>query len=68
MDTLKNYELCRIAPALFQNNGFMRFGEDKADLANYLLSKCTTIDEEEAKKIMKDNGIAVVVDGGHLLH
>ena len=68
MDILKNYELCRIAPALFQNNGFMRFGEDKADLANYLLSKCTTIDEEEAKKIMKDNDIAVVVDGGHLLH
>ena len=39
MDTLKNYELHRIAPALFENNGFMRFSEEKAELANYLLCK-----------------------------
>ena len=66
-DCLAKYELCVVAPSMFDNNGFMRTPK-KADLADFLVSEDCKTDYNTMKQKIQSGEMKVVLDGGALLH
>ena len=60
-DCPAKYEICVVAPSMFDNNGFMRTPK-KADLADFLVFEDCKTD------YMQSGEMKVVLDGGALLH
>ena len=63
-DCLAKYELCFVAPSMFENNGFMRMPKT-SDQADFL--DCKT-DYNTMKQKMQSGEMKVVLDRGALLH
>lgn len=66
-DTLRHYELCSVAPSLFDENGFMRTLK-KSDLGKAMIKDNSFISKESGKEIIVDPEVEVICDGGALVN
>ena len=64
-EVLAGYELCSVAPSLFDDNGFMRSG-GKSKLADYLVPAAAKT-QGSINDILKNKQNKIVLDGGALV-
>ena len=61
------FELYPVSLALFEPAGFMRVSQ-KSGLAQYLITERSLVDSVEGTRLLKSGQVAIVIDGGALLH
>lgn len=65
-EVLAGYELCSVAPSLFDDNGFMRTG-GKSQLAEYLVPAVAKTKGGNNDALLRANKTKIVYDGGALI-
>ena len=63
---IASYELCSVAPSLFDDHGFMRSG-GKSKLADYLVPALAKTKSRINDSLLRKNETKIVLDGGALI-